>query len=99
MVLGVLWLGRSFLRLGLDLRRRGEFFEFEVGMGLGGRVLEVPHHPGVLLELFHGEGAGFLVFLEDEAGSGEFETEFLDGPGDGKPLLKDHIDQHFSSLD
>jgi hypothetical protein len=87
----------GFFGLNFHLFERWVLLDFDVRDVL---VLfrEVPHHPGILFELLHGEGAVVLVILDDEAGSGELETQLMDGSGYRKPLFKNHFDQHFSSL-
>lgn len=49
-------------------------------------------------EFLHGVGAGLLKFLDDEAGSGEFDLDTLGCLGDGDVLFEDELDQLLSLL-
>jgi len=53
-------------------------------------------HP--LLELPTRECARLLVFVDDKAGSGNFEAELFDGFADGNTLFKDQFDQKHTLL-
>ena len=51
-----------------------------------------------LLELSTRECAGLLVFVDDKAGSGNFEAELFYGFGNGNILFKDQFDQKHTLL-
>jgi hypothetical protein len=53
---------------------------------------------GSLLELPAWECASFLVFVDDKAGSGNFEAQFFDGFPNRNALFEDQFDQKHAFL-
>ncbi len=51
-----------------------------------------------LFEFPAGEGASFLVLVDDKAGSCDFESEFLDGLSNGNSLFQHHLNKQHSFL-
>lgn len=51
-----------------------------------------------LPEFLHRVGAGFLKFLDDEAGSGEFDLDALGSLGDGDVVGQHVLNQLFALL-